>query len=808
MNRSERWQRVRELAEQWGEYCKANPGADRGSVMAAWEPDAELRDEALDFLDALEEEEAERARCARKAAPPPEEIAGYRIVKELGRGGNATVYEARREREGRTETAALKLLHAWMDEAGRERFLRERQILSMLRHEGVAAVLDAGLTEAGQPFLVMELVEGQTLDVYCREKRLDARARIRLMAEVCEIVDAAHRKLVVHLDLKPSNIMVTTEGRIKVLDFGTAKLLDSTLQMTTTRPLTPVYASPEQLRAEPVWTGCDTYAAGLILYELLTGAWPQAGRSSLIALAERAAEEGSGRPMARAATAEAAADQGARLEHLRRFLSGDIEAVVEKALAPAGQRYASMQDLADDLRAFLEGRPVTAKRQTALYRARRFVARNGVAVAAVVTLACALAAVSGYAWREQQGRLRAAQRAQRAGDFAVSVLGGINPLYGGRPDMPAAELIDKALARLRGREVLGSGDDLGLRTHLAYQLFHTGKPAEGMAEMVELERIARRRKTPEDLFAVLSASLPLKVSVGDCETARRMGQEADALFPAVAREVGPALRASYRLNRAQILADCERRLEDAAGMVEKAGEDLAQVDLDGFPLGMPARVYVALVENGRSMILSLAKRTKAARAVAEEGLRKLEGEVDADGVRIALLRSIAQVEGLEGNSKAAAAVLEKAVAISAGVTSPFERLRLKLMWASRMAESGEGLRAAAVTDSVMVELPQYREQIGGQEFMLTIDAMRTYMFAGVCERVFPLARRVDALTRGNLPAAWRSTRLMAEGVCLLETGRRKEALPVLEETMRYAPPGPRSEAGRRLAKALEAARIH
>lgn len=805
MNASRRWERVRELAERWAEHRQLHPSADRAGSIASWEPDVGLRAEALDFLDALDEEAAERARFTRKVETAfPERIGGYTILRMLGRGGSATVYEARDENGG-DETVALKLLHAWVDEAGRERFLREQRILSMLRHEGITAVLDAGITESGQPYLAMERVQGETLDQYCRTRQLRVEERIRLMAEVCEIVEAAHRKLVVHLDLKPGNIMVTADGRIRLLDFGTAKLLDTSAWMTTTRSLTPVYASPEQLRAEPVSTACDIYSAGLVLYELLTGSWPYAGRSSLIALAERAAETASGRPLSKSVTEEAAREQAATPDQLRRYLAGDIEAVVEKALAPAAQRYASIRDLGSDLRRFLEGHPVQAKRQTRRYRFQRFLSRNRNAVAAVALLGCALAWVSAFALAEQRERLLAAQQAERTAGFTLSVLGGLNPLLGGRPDMRASELIDVALRRLRSSQTPKAGD-LELRARLAYQLFHTGRPEQGMSELEQVVGLARARKLEADLFAALATMLTLKISVGDCSSAVAIAHETDGMFPAQASRIGPVGRASYRLNRAQVLASCERGIEQAVRMAEETKGDLSKVDRSGFTGGIPGHVFVALSHNARSMLLSVAKRLGEARVAAEEGLAALDGEPDANGVRIALLRSIAQMEGLAGNSKAAAAVLGQAVSISEGVTSPFERLRLKLMWASRMAESGSKDQALKVGKEVVEQLPRLRDEIGAQEFMLLIDAMRVFLFSEECGEVFPLGRRVDALTRGNLPAAWKSTRLLAEGICLVDSGRKREALPLLEEAMRHSPPGEKSEAGRRLARALEAAR--
>jgi serine/threonine protein kinase len=205
-------------------------------------------------------------------------LGAWRVLHEIGRGGMGTVYLAARDDDQFQKRVALKVVKRGMDTAELlSSFRRERQILAHLDHPYIARLIDGGSTPHGQPFLVMEYVEGKPIDIYCREETLDIEARCRLFLKVCQAVSYAHRKLVIHRDLKPGNILVTADGSPKLLDFGVAKLLDHELDsgsptiLQVGRLLTPEYASPEQVRGEPVGTSSDIYALGAILYEMLTG---------------------------------------------------------------------------------------------------------------------------------------------------------------------------------------------------------------------------------------------------------------------------------------------------------------------------------------------------------------------------------------------------------------------------------------------------------------------------------------------------------------------------------------------------------
>jgi eukaryotic-like serine/threonine-protein kinase len=328
----------------------------------------------------------------------------YRLVKRLGEGGMGVVYLGVRTDEFR-HRAAVKLVRFAMDAPEvRGRFQAERQMLATLSHPNIVALLDAGATEDHLPYLVMEYVEGTPLDRYCAERRLGVPERLALFLQVCAAVEYAHRNLVVHCDLKPSNILVTAEGTPKLLDFGVAKLLgerpaDAAYMTVGRRPFTPQYASPEQLLGKPVTTSADIYSLGVILFELLTGSWPYR-------LDTRSEAD-----MVSAVCFHEAQKPSACAPSVTRVLEGDLDAIALKALRKEPEnRYGSVEQLAADLRAWQEGRPVGARKGGFRYQARKFVARNRLAVAAAAVLLLAIAGgVVGIAW---EGRVAIAARAR------------------------------------------------------------------------------------------------------------------------------------------------------------------------------------------------------------------------------------------------------------------------------------------------------------------------------------------------------------------------------------------------------------
>jgi tetratricopeptide (TPR) repeat protein len=346
-------------------------------------------------------------------------VSHYRISKMLGRGGMGTVWLAERC-DGRFERkVAIKFLNiAALDPAGAERFKREGAILGKLAHPRIAELIDAGLTADGEPFLVLEYVEGQAIDEYCDSHKLGVNARIHLFLDVLSAVTHAHSNLIVHRDIKPSNILVSYAGEVKLLDFGIAKVLAgeadegavTVLTMDGGVAMTPRFAAPEQISNGAITTVTDIYALGVILYLLLTGQHPAgSGQQSAAQLIKTIVDQEPPRASnaAASATADVAANRATTPEKLRRQLRGDLERIVAKAVRknPA-ERYPSISSFADDLQRYLEHKPVLARPDTFGYKAAKFVRRNRVAVAIVLT-AFAATIAGAAAFVVQDRRVRA-----------------------------------------------------------------------------------------------------------------------------------------------------------------------------------------------------------------------------------------------------------------------------------------------------------------------------------------------------------------------------------------------------------------
>jgi tetratricopeptide (TPR) repeat protein len=429
----------RDRIEQLFEAALEQPEVHReGWLAVACGADVALLADVRGLLaaHALAEEalSASRHGWSRDVAPAPDMAGPYRLIRELGRGGMGTVHIAERDDGVFRRRVAVKLLHTGVHAGGMAdeliaRFLAERQILAALDHPNIGRLLDGGLTATGRPYLVMEYIDGVPLDRYLENQGADVEARLRLFSTVARAVHYAHGRLVVHRDLKPSNVLVTPDGVAKLLDFGIAKILDpAAVELNAPAPhtrtglrlMTPAYASPEQFRGEPASTANDIWSLGVMLYELLAGRRPFLLDGLSPAAAERViAEEDPPRP-----------SQAAASPRLRRRLSGDLDRIVLTALRkePA-RRYGSAEQLADDIERHLTGRPISARSDSAVYRARKFMLRHRVTVAAAAVLVALLAAYAVSA-TVQERRVRLAlteltieaERAERVNELLLSLL--------------------------------------------------------------------------------------------------------------------------------------------------------------------------------------------------------------------------------------------------------------------------------------------------------------------------------------------------------------------------------------------------
>ncbi|MEO8460053.1 MAG: serine/threonine-protein kinase [Dokdonella sp.] len=350
---------------------------------------------------------------ASSGAPPAgTRVGAFTLHEQLGEGGSSIVFRASREQDGVKQYVALKLLrrNLYTDDE-RRRFRDERRALSQLQHPGIARLIEGGLTEAGSPYIALDLIEGESIVEHARSRTLDLPQRLRLFVDVCRAVEAAHRALIVHRDLKPSNVMVTPSGEVKLLDFGIAKLLDTADAdgtQTHHAPMTPAYAAPEQFLRGQITTATDVYSLGVLLGELITGHRHEQGDSRT--------------PSAQVDDTAAAQAQMANARAMRRQLRGDLDNIVLKATAEEPERrYASAGAFADDIERHLLGEPVIAHPPSQLYRARKFVGRHRGGVITTTLFVLALFALLGLTLWQAHAARQEALRANTVRDFVVGL---------------------------------------------------------------------------------------------------------------------------------------------------------------------------------------------------------------------------------------------------------------------------------------------------------------------------------------------------------------------------------------------------
>lgn len=608
----ERWARVSELLDAAFERTVEDRSAFLDEACAG---DAELRQEleellrverhAPSFLERGALRLAERAFLSEASGKPhPDRVGSYRLLRELGRGGMGTVYLADRVDGAFDHTVAVKLVNSDIDfPAVERRFRYERQVLANLQHPHIARLLDGGATPDGMLYLIMEYVDGRNILDHCAHMRADLRERLRLFSCACEAVQHAHHALVVHRDLKPSNILVTDGGHVKLLDFGIAKLLDEgsrTDPGPVTRlgiqPMTPEYASPEQIRGDAVTTASDVYSLGVVLYELLTGTRPYATEHRSPAELERVVSDrvpprpssvvATKRRIANASSTRRQGSHGGRTwdpgGQVATGITRDLDAIVLRALKKEPtERYPSATELLEDIRRFLGGFPVSARDDSARYRASRFVGRNRIAVSLATMMVLSLVGgMIGTSWqarlaaRERDARRLEAERAQATAEFAVGLFEAVDPAEAqGRP--------------VTVRDLVGRG--LGRVAELA------GQPARQAMFMDVMARVSE--------------------SVGDFETADSLYREALALKERHLGSADPAVAESLLGLGGSLLM--QNRLDEA----ERALDRAQQIQIAAFGASDPR----TLAYRSR---LGLAHHTLANRERAETLLRDVISRAD------------------------------------------------------------------------------------------------------------------------------------------------------------------------------------
>jgi serine/threonine protein kinase len=481
-------------------------------------------------------------------------VGAYRIEAEIAHGGMGRVYRATRADERFSKEVAIKVLdQGTVSERSLEMFRHERKILANLEHPNIARLLDAGESEDGAPYFVMEYVDGESIDVYCNAQRLTIEERLSLFLKVCSAVQYAHQNLVVHRDIKPLNILVTQSGDPKLLDFGIAKVADAndpsvTVTATAWRAMTPAYASPEQLLGKPLTIATDIYSLGLVLYELLAGRYAYGARTSALDLQRAILEQDPQRPSAaifrvpvaqddKCATAEEISEaRQLTPQKLCSALRGDLESVVLKAVRKEPHaRYASVERLSEDIERYLEGLPVMARQGTLMYRTQKFVTRHRAAVVmagvACLLLIGGIVAVLREAHIARLQEARAERRFNDVRKLANSLIFQVHDSIRKLPGSTAARklileqaqeyldglakesasdpslLRELAAAYMRLAEVLGDSRDANIGD-TAGALKNFKKSVELRETVVKLEpKVPERRRELAETYMALSRAL-------------------------------------------------------------------------------------------------------------------------------------------------------------------------------------------------------------------------------------------------------------------------------------------------------------
>lgn len=392
-------------------------------------------------------------------------IGPYRVTEKVGSGGMGIVFKGERVDGEFHHQVAIKLIKKGFDtDKNIHRFKIEREILASLRHPNIAQLHDGGVTKDGLPYLIMEYIEGAPIDLYCNKHKLSIDQRLNLFKKICSVVQYAHNKLIVHRDLKTQNIYVTSEGNVKILDFGIAKLLDPKLAEETLiktlpgqKPWTPQYAAPEQIKATEITTKTDIYALGVLLHKLLTDTYPLDLEGKSIAEIEEIIKEipptlASKSLANNPSKEECATNRKATVAELSKKLQGDLEALVLKATRKESEyRYSSVSQLLEDVNRYQSGMPLIARKGTWKYRASKFIRRHRTGLVATVLFLLAAICLTGfYTWRISQERDRAevqAQKAEQVTEFMMGLFESNEPGKVLGDTITARQLLDRGVDR-------------------------------------------------------------------------------------------------------------------------------------------------------------------------------------------------------------------------------------------------------------------------------------------------------------------------------------------------------------------------
>ena len=593
-------------------------------------------DQADTVPEAVARDDESRALVGKRIGP-------YQLLSLLGSGGMGSVYLADQTDASISRKVALKIVRdTGFGRSARDRFARERRILASLAHPNIAALYDSGETEAGALYYTMEYVNGVRITSYCRDHVASVAGRIRILRDVAGALACAHRSLIIHRDIKPSNVLVSEDGHVKLLDFGIAKsLVESTdpgLTQNSTGPMTPQYAAPEQFHGSSLTVATDVYQFGVLMFHVLTGRLPLlADPRDPLAWARAVAEEeplSLTRALQLSTTEESAPHAawaaGTRLGGIRHELGGDLEAIVAKALAKdPNQRYASMEAVSADLEAFLQGRPVQARRAGFFYRTRRFVARNR---AASLVAMGALIAIAVETWiavnhlRVQRDRATAASTTARATtDFLVGLFAVADPAENRGERLTADQILERGAQQLQAHPSDDPSVDAAVAVEIGrvYMSLGEGKRANAVLTTA-IDRMGTVAVAPTSAARLLAMRGWVKYLGADYPAATQDYARAGELIAMIGDPAERNLQSGSLAHRQSSLARRTGNIERAAVLIHEAIDTLTKIHgPDNAAMG-PSWNELGILERDRG-------DHEAAIAAFEHALalyRKAYGEID------------------------------------------------------------------------------------------------------------------------------------------------------------------------------------
>jgi serine/threonine-protein kinase len=779
---SERWQRIEGI---FHEVADDPPGADRDTRVRTLSGGDDGLAEAVRAL--LSADAALDSPAGALDRHVGLRLGSYAVDSLIARGGMASVYEAHRADDQFHQRVAIKIMDLRLsDDTLVAAFRAERQVLAALEHPNITRLIDGGLTPFGEPYLAMEYVNGVAIDTYCDRERLDVKARVRLFTQACRGVAFAHRNLILHRDLKPSNMLVTADGVPKVVDFGTAALLQPERLTTVSRaPLTPAYASPEQLTGRPVGTASDQYSLGLVLYELLAGVPAVPHGISLIGAVEGALAGKEPPLLHLGVTDEAAAARGSSAARLRRQLSGDLGTIVRKALAPdPAARYSSVEHLFDDLERWQRGEVILGRPQSMGYRVSRFAARHRVAAATAAVLLISL--IGATVWSMQQTRIaqRESVRARELNRFMSTMLSSANPGWQNvlnanvnASSVTVRQALDGAGELLANQPLADPVVEADIRRVIG--LTYMGLSAFDQAKL-HFDQAFGLSSANGDGFGVAMAesfSGSLRTAQGDFKGAEPYHRRAVAYFRANGDEHEPAFRAGAIGELGNAIA--YQRPGDAEA-VALFRESIAIGDANGV-----ASAQTSVMLHNLAITLVRAGKLDEGEAAVRESLRRMDAMPKQVPERASTLRTLAVLLYQKGQYAEAEPLAREAVEYATKTRPPNHPMlpNNKAWWARILIAQGDADRGMAVAQDGYDGYTKIRPA-GHPELALSMIGLgAAYRLQGKLAESEQWLRQAEAILRKFPAQRDRMADMAGElALTLRAMGRNAEADTLIQES--------------------------